>query len=377
MRSTTTTLALLLLVSCAHETTTTTTDTPATFSRAEVAARLPVKLVDKEGWADDILAAIVMTKKAPTAERVCAVVAVIEQESGFQADPVVPELPAIVRRGLQEKLEPLGPLAEPAKDAVLEMKAPGSTQTFNARIDKLRTERDLDRLFRDVATAVQSDSPGGFGLAQAMTMVFRGGDVSDLNPVTTAGSMQVKVDFAKTLNEDLDDTAVRELLYTRGGGVRAGTARLIGYGASYDDIAFRFADYNAGRYSSRNAAFQQMVDDLTGITLDHDGDLMVYDKKGRAKDADSNTMKALLTFGASHDLSSWTIHRDVKKEKQEDFESTDTWKAVRAAWTTKTKKPPPYAQLPEVSLSSPKMAKPRTTTWFANAVKQRYLRCRG
>jgi hypothetical protein len=95
--------------------------------------------------------------------------------------------------------------------------------------------------------------------------------------------MQVKVDFAKKLNPDLSDESVRELLYTRGGGVRTGTARLIGYAASYDDVVYRFADYNAGVYASRNAAFQQMLEDLTGIALDNDGDLLIYNKNGELK----------------------------------------------------------------------------------------------
>jgi len=350
---------------------------PPRLERRDVVARLPPKLVDREGWADDILAAIVLTGKAATAERVCAVIAVIEQESGFQADPVVKDLPGIVRRGLDDKLDALGPLREPAVSAVYAMKAPGSELTFERRIASLRTERDLDRLFRDVASGVRAEAPGGFALAQAFSLLFRGGGLDALNPVTTAGSMQVKVDFAKQLNPDLSDESVRELLYTRGGGVRTGTARLIGYAASYDDVVYRFADYNAGVYASRNAAFQQMVEDLTGIALDNDGDLLIYNKNGEALGVDSKTVEALLAFGARHDLSSWTIHRDVKKEKDVTFEQTDTWKSVRMAWTAKATKPAPYAQVPEVALTSPKMTKPRTTSWFADSVKQRYLRCRG
>jgi hypothetical protein len=59
---------------------------------------LPVKLQDKEGWAGDLQAAFRALQIQPTAEHFCAVTAIIEQESSFQADPVVPGLPAIVRR---------------------------------------------------------------------------------------------------------------------------------------------------------------------------------------------------------------------------------------------------------------------------------------
>ena len=279
-----------------------------------------------------------------------------------------------MKHGLADKLERLGALQGPATEALLAMQAPGGG-TFSSKISKLRTERDLDRLFRELRDAVKSDNPGGFAVASALSAVFAGG-LDELNPVTTAGSMQVKVDFAQSLEPRMSGDDVRELLYTRSGGVRAGTARLIGYAASYDDVVFRFADYNAGLYTSRNAAFQQLVEDLTGIALKNDGDLLLYDKDGTPKSEDSNSLKAILKFGEKHGLSSWTIHRDTKKEKAQDFESTDTWKSVRAAWSEKKKQPPPYATTPEVELSSPKLSKPRTTSWFASSVKQRYLKCR-
>jgi hypothetical protein len=371
----TTSVAWLVLAwGCAHEAPAPTTPVTPPLSPAQIAQALPARVKDRQGWADDIAVAIRLTQKEPTAERVCAVVAVIGQESGFQADPVVADLPGIVKRGLEEKLARLGPARSAALGALLAMEAPGGG-TFASRIGKLETERDLDRLFRDLRDAVKRDNPGGFAVGAALAAVFSGG-FDELNPVTTAGSMQVKVDFAQQLEPKLSGDEVRELLYTRGGGVRFGTARLIGYPAAYDDVVFRFADYNAGRYASRNAALQQLVEDLTGRSLANDGDLLLYDDKGAPRDEDSNSLQALLAFGEAHGLSSWTVRRDVKKEKTVDFERTDTWKAVRAAWSTKTQRPPPYAQVPEVSLSSPKLSKPRTTAWFASSVKQRYTKCR-
>lgn len=375
-------LVVACLLGCAHEQKPPPPSTSPALSQSEVTRVIPDKVVDRAGWADDIVTAIRLTKKEPTAERVCAVVAVIEQESGFVADPIVKDLPGIVTRGLREKLEPLGPLAGAAADAILDDTAPGDTKTFRARIATLKTERDLDRLFRDVARRYKGDMPGTFVVGQAMSAVLGKGTIEDLNPVTTAGSMQVKVSFARDLQKNggsgkgLDDDDVRELLYTRGGGVRFGTARLIGYPAAYDDIRFRFADYNAGQYTSRNAAFQTMLAELTGRALVPDGDLLAWDDDGDVKDIDTNTLQALLAFGEGHDLSGWTVRRDAKKEKTEAFEQTATWKAVRAAWSQKTGKPAPYARIPDVALSSPKLSKPRTTAWFADNVKRRYDTCR-
>jgi hypothetical protein len=376
--------AVLVLVAlgCAHATPTPpTTTTPATpaVDAAQVERALPPRLVDRHGWAVDVLDAIAAVGKAPTAERACVVVAVIAQESGFVADPVVADLPGIVRRGLDEKLAPLGPLAPAARDAILAQRPPGSpttAPTFGSRVAVLRTERDLDRLFRDVIAALERTSPGSVVVAGALSTLLGRGDLRDWNPVTTAGSMQVKVDFARTISPAVDDAGVREWLYTREGGVRAGTARVLGYAAHYDDVVYRFADYNAGVYASRNAALQEQIATLSGQPLAADGDLLLYDRDGSPRDADSATLRALLALLPRLGLSERTVRRDVAHEKTAAFEETETWRAVRATWAKHTGRAPAYARIPEVALASAKLTRPRTTAWFASSVKQRYLRCR-
>src|SRR5205823_6165215 len=114
------------------------------------------------------------------------VLAVIEQESGYQADPAVPDLPSVVMRALHDKLASLGPAADPALDAILDEKAPGSEHTFRDKIAKLKTERDVDRMFRDVAAAMRAQNPGTFAVAGAVSTVLGRGGIEDLNPVTTA-----------------------------------------------------------------------------------------------------------------------------------------------------------------------------------------------
>ncbi len=346
-------VALALVVVCALASCGRRPRVPAVPSLDErgVAELVAPRAVDRLGWANDIAIAIRLADKEPTAERACAVIAIIEQESGYQPDPAVPNLPQIVMKALEKKLARLGPLAKPTLNAILD-------RDLRARIRALRTERDLDRLFRDTISA---------RLPATVTALA---GIDDLNPVTTAGSMQVQVAFARRTS-GMDDADIRELLYTRAGGVQFGTARLIGYAADYDDVVYRFADYNAGMYSSRNAAFQEQLARLVGTTLALDGDLLEYDG-----DADSQTLQAAIRFGASNLLTEGDVRRDLASEKSLDFEDTALWRAVRDAWQTRTGTAPQYARIPQVTLVSPKLSRTRTTAWFAESVKRRYVACR-
>jgi hypothetical protein len=338
---------------------------------------VPAKVKDRTGWATDIIAALEIAERKPTKDRVCAVIAVIEQESGFQVDPAVRNISNIVRNGLLEKLKPLGSLAEPALAALLTGKAPGSDVPFSKRIDRLRTEKDLDQLYRDIAAAYRDKAPGTYFVTSALSKLLGKGGFEDWNPVTTAGSMQVKISFAEKLKgfEGLNTEEIREKLYTRAGGIEAGTARLFHYEASYDKQIYRFADYNVGVYASRNAAFQTMISDLTKEKLDLDGDLLAYRTNERPNGIDTNSLKAMLVFAKDIDLSEHEVRMAAGKEKTQDFEETKMWEITRATWEEQKKKKPPYAIVPAVKLNSPKITGNRTTAWFAKSVDRRYQNC--
>ena len=149
------------------------------------------------------------------------------------------------------------------------------------------------------------------------------------------------------------------------------------YPAEYDKPIYRFADYNSGRYSSRNAAFQSMLNDLTPAELSLDGDLLLYSKDGSPRAAKSQSETALIAVFAENNVIATPrqIRSDLKKEKDENFEGTLTYKAVKKLYQEKTGKEPFYAMMPEVVISGPKLSRDYNTNWFATRVDGRYQTC--
>ena len=344
----------------------------------QVTARVPDKVTDREGWAKDVLAALDEQQLPADPETVCQVLAVIEQESGFQADPAVPGLSKLIRAELEKKTAKLGPLGKPALHELLSGRAPGSKRSFEERLGAVKTERDLDVLFRDILRFYEDKFPAPYKALDLLGALF---DASpeDFNPVTTAGSLQVSVKFAERLAQEQrrDETLVRDELYTRAGGVRYGAARLLGFTAAYAQPLYRFADYNAGVYASRNAALQEQVGKLTGLTVVPDGDLLAYDKSANPLDRDTQTLGAILAFARDYapELSERRVRRDVLREKSAELENTETFRAIKRVYAQRLKVDPPYARVPEVTIRSPKMSQDRSTAWFARNVDARYRRC--
>ncbi len=93
-RATLLTSIVLVIAGCATPKTDLTTAQPAQI-RAEIVKLLPAQVSDRSGWANDMQVAFTSQDLAPTRENLCAVIAVIAQESSFQASPVIPGLPRI------------------------------------------------------------------------------------------------------------------------------------------------------------------------------------------------------------------------------------------------------------------------------------------
>lgn len=317
---------------------------------------LPQSLADRSGWGADIHAAFEALGMVPGKEQVCAVLAEIEQESSFQSEPVVAGLRKIVRRELEMRRERYG-IPQWLMASTLALKSPDG-RSYDERIEALRTENDVNRLYDDMT----SELPFGKKL------------LADYNPVQTGGPMQVSLSFArayvaaKPYPFGSTDT-LRNELFTRKGGLYFGIAYLLDYPANYTNMIFRFADFNAGRYSSRNAAFQSAVHWLSGFPVAPDGDLLRY-KDGVALADNSQTLQALLAISAQLKMDKAAILRDLMQEKSFAFEQSPLYARVYALAVIM-----PRARIPEITVQGAKVARKLTTALYARQVDGRYRDC--
>jgi hypothetical protein len=324
---------------------------------------LPGGIADRAGWARDYRTAFKALGIKPGAENVCAALAVTEQESSFNADPPVAGLPGIVRGELRQRAERYHVPAW-MLDASLALTSPDG-RTYGQRIDALKTENDLNRLYADLISQV----PLGKTL------------LADYNPVRTGGPMQVSLKFAERQVREKPypyryTGSLRDELFSRRGGLYFGVAYLLDYPASYDRMLYRFADFNAGRYASRNAAFQKAVSLLGGQPLDGDGDLLRY-AGGDVADEPSQTLLASRQLASRLQLTEAEIEADLRQEKSASFERTQLFTRVFALVKDQTGKVLPPNVLPEIQLKSPKIHNGLTTARFAQRVNQRYQKCLG
>ncbi|MDB6087943.1 MAG: lipoprotein [Gammaproteobacteria bacterium] len=353
----------VLLVSCAGERRAPSAPalSPAQ-GRALIDRALPRNVADRAGWVTDLYAGFAAQALQPTQENVCAVVAVIEQESGFHVNPVVPGLGAIAWREIDTRAGRAGvpPLVV---HAALQLKS-STGRSYGERIDAARTEKELSDIFEDFIGTV----PLGRKL------------FSGWNPVRTRGPMQVNVAFVEQsaaarsypypVKGSLEDE-----LFTRRGSVYFGIAHLLGYPAPYDRYVYRFADFNAGQYASRNAAFQSAVSTASGIPLTPDGALLSHDGSANGP---SSTELAVRTLAGRLNLSEGAIHSALEQARTKDFEQTPLYEGVFAlAEQAEQGRPLPAAIMPRIKLHGPKLSRSLTTQWYAHRVDERFKRCLG
>ena len=336
-------------------------------------------VADPQGWAIDLLD-VLRTQSLPASrENICSAIAIIAQESGFVADPAVPGLGTLAEKSLQTKLGRIPILGRMALN-FLET-SPSLGESYMARIRAAKTERDLDMTYRSIVDDAGKRSSLGLLVQSGLLNQM----IEDRNDINTIGSMQVSVRFAlakaresRYLPMNLADVyAVRDDLYTRHGGMYYGVKQLLGYDSGYTRKIYRFADYNAGRYASRNAAFQKIISVLSKTNLATDGDLLLYNKDQQPMQKVSSTETALRKVIAKSNLGidDKKLRIDLSKEKSADFPATQIYLQIRDLYARTAKRAVAFAEIPSIELNSPKIRRRMTTQNFAESVDRRYKGC--
>lgn len=324
---------------------------------ARLLRKLPAYVDDRAGWARDVQAAFAAQQIEPSDANLCAALAVVEQESGYRVDPPVAGLGRIARAEIERRAARLHAPGF-VVDAALKLRAPDG-RTYAERIAAVRTEQELSALFEEMTHRVPL---GG--------RLLRG-----FNPVRTGGPMQVRIDFAQAHARGYPypvDGSIRHEVFSRRGGLYFGIKHLLGYPASYRKPLYRFADFNAGWYASRNAAFQRAASLASGASFAFDGDLLTPDAPMERPGA---TEAALRTIAPRLGMDAAAIRDALEQERTRGFEDTALYRQVFELGQARAGGPLARARVPEIALQSPKITRKLTTAWFADRVEQRWKRC--
>ncbi len=326
--------------------------------RAQLRRLMPAALDDRAGWASDIQSAFQTLQLPPTTANLCAVLAVIEQESGYQADPPVPGLGKIARAEIERRAGQKG-VPKIAVAGALMLKAPDG-EAYGDKLARVRSERELSDLYEQIIA--RAPRLGRGMLARA-------------NPVRTGGPMQVSIDYAEQQVKQrpypyANGNPIRHEVFSRRGGLYFGIAHLLKYPNGYPRHLYRFADFNAGHYASRNAAFQNAVSLASGTKLVRDGDLVLHGSKESGA-----TERALRSIAGTLGMTPQDIRSDLERGTRDEFEYSRLYRALYALAERRAGRKLPRAAMPQIDLESPKITRKLTTEWFATRVEGRYRAC--
>jgi len=139
----------------------------------------------------------------------------------------------------------------------------------------------------------------------------------------------------------------------------------------YEQMLSRFADFNAGHFACRNAAFQNAASLASGIPLELDGNLVVRGDPAQP----GSTELAVRTLGPRLGLSDGAIRSALEQDDGPELEKTRTYARVFELAEQRDRRPVPRAVVPRIRLQGPKISRALTTEWFARRVEDRYRSC--
>lgn len=203
---------------------------------------------------------------------------------------------------------------------------------FATAFDESKTERNVDNLALLVSLVTQETV---FQSQTKLDMVLdmAGGDAKSVGP--TQISYELIQKYHKELfKEDLDNKAAKEKGMTIKDGLFYSLIHLNKIKEGYKNVknpeelrSYIFADWNAGKFRSRNAGFQKAVGELAREKLDYDG--IVGNKTEKAiRKIIANMQGDVENIEAIKQEAIKQLQEDLKLKDEIDFTKTDTWKFI-------------------------------------------------
>jgi hypothetical protein len=105
--------------------------------------------------------------------------------------------------------------------------------------------------------------------------------------------------------------------------------------------------------------------------------MLLYSKDGSVLGTKSSSEKALIKLFTQNNIliTPNQIRTDLKLEKTQSFEQSPTYIAIIKLYEKQTGKDAPYAIMPQVVISGPKLSRDYNTNWYATRVNGRYQTC--
>ena len=241
---------------------TTATRPPAGLTdQAKMTSRLvtsmPSSVHHPRQWANAIINALTAQHVETSADNLCAILAVIELGSNYQANPRLHTPKRLVRLELMRQAHahhvPAMILAR-----ALRLTSPDG-RSYADRMANMQTEFDLYTFFQDMTEQLSAEK--------------RGRRIQ--NPVTRAGSMQVPLLFAIRHPQFVEQqpTSDAAALFSLAPGIAAGVAYFFDHPEDQRTLEERLGDYFVAPYASRNAALQAALAKISGEAILLDGNL--------------------------------------------------------------------------------------------------------
>jgi hypothetical protein len=165
--------------------------------------------------------------------------------------------------------------------------------------------------------------------------------------------------------------SIPDEVFSRRGSLYFGIGHLLAYDPPYDQYLYRFADFNAGQFASRNAAFQRALSRVSGFRVLADGALLPH----TSEEAPGETELAARAVKLRLDLDDANIHEALKQANKSSFEHTALYQGVFALADKLQGSPAPRAAVPHIVLRGPKLSRELSTEWYAHRVNERFRRC--